>query len=200
MSMKKKFLALALAGAVALPMTVNATSHIVTGVDTQAQEGQITINGVVQTKTGQAPDGQISVELPTSVGFTVDQNGTVIPAGSGSYSVQNKGKNPVDLSVVEFSETQLTTGITVRPETELSSTSRSTLNRSNVYLQLSGNAGTADLGKIKNNPSDTKILEDIPAGGSSNITLSGVAGNKTDATFDNVGTSENFVVKFKVTK
>lgn len=173
------------------------------GPDSNPVYSSINLSGVVQDNQGNAPDGQISVELPVSIGFTVDQNGTVIPAGSGSYSVYNKGKNPVDISIVEFSETQPTTGITIRSYAELNDTSKSTMNRANVYLELSGNAGTVDLGLVKNssnNATNKKILDNIPGGGSLNIVLNGIAGNKKDINFDKQGVSEKFVVKFKVTK
>lgn len=199
MSMKKKFLALALAGAVAMPLTANASgtlSHIVTGNDTQDQYGQVTVNGIVQTQTGQAPDGQISVELPTSMGFTVAKDSSVITAGA--YTVQNKGKNPVSISVVDFTETQPTTGITVESSDSFSAASK---NRAQVALTLTGdNSHVVNLGKFKTDKTEQALLDTVPANGQATVTLNGVAGTNPDSNIDNKGAKEDFVVKFKIHK
>ncbi len=199
MSMKKKFLALALAGAVAMPLTANASgtlSHIVTGNDTQDQFGQVTVNGVVQTQTGQAPDGQISVELPTSMGFTVAQDSSVITAGA--YTVQNKGKNPVSVSVVDFTETQPTTGITVETNAGFNANSKK---RSVVSMTLTGdNSNVVDLGAFKTSKAEQQLISAVPAAGQSTMTLNVVAGTKQDTNADTNGIQEDFVVKFKIHK
>lgn len=202
MSMKKKFLALALAGAVAMPVVANASglTHQVSGPDSQPQYGQVTINGTVQTKGGAAPDGQISVELPTSMAFTVDKNGDVINAGT--YTVHNRGKSDVSLKVADFTESNnTTTGLTVYSETDFAGGAGK--KRNEVVLKLTGTS-TVDLGavaKAANGSKEQEIINTIPANGQATMTLNGVAGKTTDPTgIDQTGAQEDFVVKFKVTK
>ncbi len=89
MTMKKRFLGLALAAMVAVPATTAYASNRVT---IQGQEGrpltqEVTVNGTVNTNTGLAPEGKIEVELPTTLSFTVDKNGSVQGA---NYEVTNK--------------------------------------------------------------------------------------------------------------
>ena len=203
MSMKKKFLALALAGAVAMPVVANASglTHQVSGPDSQPQYGQVTINGTVQTKDGAAPDGQISVELPTAMGFTVDKGGNVINAGT--YTVYNRGKSAVSLSVADFTESNnSTTGLTVHSKTSFNGgTSKK---RNDVYLTLTSGNKTVDLGEVATTSATTKeqlLIETIPANSQASMTLNGQAGKSADTNgVDKTGAQEDFVVKFKVAK
>ena len=203
MSMKKKFLALALAGAVAMPVVANASglTHQVSGPDSQAQYGQVTINGTVQTKAGAAPDGQISVELPTAMGFTVDKDGNVINAGT--YTVYNRGKSDVSLSVADFTESNnSTTGLTVYSKTSFGGGVNK--KRNDVYLTLTSGKKTVDLGEVATTSATTKeqlLIETIPANSQASMTLNGQAGKDADTNgVDNTGAQEDFVVKFKVAK
>ena len=80
MAMKKKFLPLLMAGMVVVGTTglVNAdtTTTTVTGNDTQTLQSSVTVSGSVTTNQGVAPDGKITVELPTKMAFAVDQKVT----------------------------------------------------------------------------------------------------------------------------
>ena len=203
MSMKKKFLALALAGAVAMPVIANATTlgPNVTGTDKQAQYGQVTVNGQVENGKGQAPAGQISVELPMAMGFTVNQAGDLLTANGSSYNVQNKGTSAVKIDVVEFRETKSTTGITVKAESEFAGSKRASLTRDNVSLILSGDGNNRiDLGAILNKTTEATLFDEIPSMGNETMTLTGVAGTSTAGSVETTGAQEDFIVKFKVTK
>ncbi len=175
---------------------------VVSGPDSNPVYSSVKLSGVVQDNQGNAPDGQISVELPTNVGFTVDKNGTVIPAGNGVYNVSNKGKNDVSIFVTEFVETD-PAGITIKRSTDLTSDIkiRQKYSRANVSLELSGDNGhKIDLGQIKDDRQERKLFDVVPAGGTASMTLTGVAGNKQEQSVDDNGVNERFVLKFKVTK
>lgn len=194
MSMKKKFLALALAGMVAMPVVANAStsglSHIVQGSDIKEQYGQVTVNGTVETKTGAAPQGQISVELPTAMAFAVDANGDI---ASANYTVNNKGQKPVKIEVAEFTETRSGAGITVH---QSSGFQKNNKKRSDVTLTLTGDHAV-DLANVT---ASSVLFDRIDATSNRDMTLSGTAGTTTDSTLDKNGEQENFTVKFRVVK
>lgn len=199
MSMKKKFLALALAGMVAMPVVANAsasTGNLATGTEANGAEGKVTINGMVRSNTGQAPAGRIEVELPTSMAFTVDQVGG-FSAGTG-YNVRNNSNCGVKVEVVEFTETQPSSGISIVKSASLTPANE---NRSKVSLTLSGDPSKSV--ELFHGPiSSGTLFENIPAGDSRTMTLTGKAGtNTTNDTLDvKAGISEAFEVKFKISK
>lgn len=211
MSMKKKFLALALAGAVAMPVVANATNNgVIQGPNSASQTGNVNISGTVNTSQGTAAAGQISVQLPTNMGFVVFSDSNV-ETGTG-YDVINKGADPISLSLTNFTDTQPSTGITIQTTSAIEGDkSNNKYNRANVALKLTGDNGkTVDLGefmeaKKSNVSTERTIFANIPgslngAHGQATMVLTGKAGKKTDTTVDKSGASENFVATFKVTK
>lgn len=213
MSMKKKFLALALAGAVAMPVVANATNNgVIQGPNSASQTGNVNISGTVNTSQGTAAAGQISVQLPIDMGFVVHPDSRVQTANNGSYTVVNKGADAISLSLTDFTDTNPTTGITIQTTTDINAdaSNRSKYDRADVALTLTGDSGTVDLGefvkaKKLNNSTERTIFANIPgsqngAHGQATMVLNGVAGKKADAAVDKKGTSENFVATFKVTK
>ena len=79
MAMKKKFLPLLMAGMVVVGTTglVNADTTTITGNDTETLQSNVTVSGSVTTNQGEAPDGKITVELPTKMAFAVDKVGNL---------------------------------------------------------------------------------------------------------------------------
>ena len=69
MAMKKKFLPLLMAGMVVVGTTglVNADTTTVTGNNTETLQSNVTVSGSVTTSQGVAPEGKITVELPTKI-------------------------------------------------------------------------------------------------------------------------------------
>lgn len=200
MSMKKKFLALALAGAVAMPVVANASNNtgIITGTDSAPRTGQVNITGTVNTSQGTAAAGQISVELPTNMGFVVHADGRLETANSGSYTVTNKGQNPVKLDITNFTDTNPNSGITVHSSTEFA---KGTKNRADVKLTLRGNQSDIDLGSFIGTTTEATVFDRIEGNNATaNMTLQGVAGTTSDSTVDNNGANDTFVATFKVTK
>lgn len=202
MTMKKRFLGLALAAAVALPATTayaNTTTISMDENDTRTHN--VTVEGSVRTKTGHAPAGKIEVELPTKMAFTVDQDSKLTGA---TYNVTNKSQNVgVDLFVESFSEADNINGINVLPKNNITSESY----RHEVALTLTSNGTEVDLGNLSEHiTNNTNKLTTINANSTANIVLNGKAGAKPydsgDAheNVDTEGASENFTLVFKIQK
>lgn len=173
MAMKKKFLGLALAAAVALPATSAYAAPIIMG-ENESQNHEVRVDGTVLGKKGEVPSGKISVELPTAMQFTVHEDSTLTAA---NYTVNNTGSVPVQVSVSSFNKTN--GSITVKKKTELQG-SESSLDRSNIYLELNGNVGgetkIIDLGNLSEER-DKRILT-VGAQTDGVITLTGAAGKQ----------------------
>ena len=95
MAMKKKFLGLAMAAMVAMPATgVYANTTTKLGDPTTRVEDEnstfthsVAVSGAVKKSDGSAAAGKITVELPTTMAFTVDEKSDFIGA---TYNVDNK--------------------------------------------------------------------------------------------------------------
>lgn len=211
MAMKKKFLGLALAAAVALPATsVYAAEgyQTIQGEDNATLNHPVKVTGEVKTADGSAAAGKIEVELPTTMAFAVDQNSQLRGA---SYNVSNRSGCDIDVFVSSFSKTK--GDITVKPMTEMDNKSKlEALDRSNVALQLTGTAKgeqkTVDLGKMMTTGTEEKVLN-IAKNSSETMTLSGVAGkmkavdpsnSETPTGVDKNGASADFTLVFKIKK
>lgn len=207
MAMKKKFLGLALAAAVALPATsvyAAGENNIIHGVDTQTYTQNVKVSGSVSNKKGIAPAGKIEVELPTSMTFSVDEASNFRGV---DYNVQNRSSVGVDVLVSEFRTGE--GDITVKPKDELT-THKDTLNRSNVYLELVGYAGgkatSVDLGSLTGNTNNIKVLN-VASGSTGLITLKGGAGtqkvedeSENPDGVDKDGAKGDFTLVFKIQK
>ncbi len=198
MTMKKRFLGLALAAAVALPATTAYANNItLEGVDTAPLSQNVTVSGSVKKADGSAAEGRIEVELPTTLSFAVDQKGGVQGA---NYSVKNNSSKAVIVAVQEFTDTTPNSGITVKAGDVINTESD---NRSTVALSLVGaptpgsaNTTTVDLKSINSGGDD--ILA-VAAGTTSTMTLTGVAGKAADAEgVDKKGASDTFNLVFNI--
>ena len=196
MAMKKKFLPLLMAGMVVVGTTglVNAdtTTATVTGNDTQTLQSNVTVSGSVSNKQGTAPEGKITVELPTKMAFAVDKAGNLT---GGTYTVKNSSKDAIDVYVSEFRKTSgdIEVKQTISPDSD---------NRSNVKLELTGNATTVNLADSQlNGTSDGIKVANVKGNNTGNITLAGEAGKAEDQSgVDQTGASAEFNMVFKVKK
>lgn len=209
MAMKKKFLGLALAAAVALPATsvyAAGENNIINGVDTQTYTQNVTVTGEVKSNQGTVAAGRLEVLLPTSLAFSVDQEGNFTNV---DYSVTNNSKCPITVGVQQFSETNKKEdeGIVLKDE---STNNMSDLPRNNVQMALVGdnNGGTGsrryvDLGAASTQSltQPTDIL-DVPSNQTKVIQLIGNAGKNKTLNSDKLqnGTTETFTVVFAVKK
>lgn len=215
MAMKKKFLGLALAAAVALPATTayaaNDTQSIEMGKN-ETQNVNVPVSGSIRNKQGSAPEGRIEVELPTKMAFTVDQDGNL---PSTTYTIQNRSqRESIDVSVASFSGGSTATeggsdGIKLHPSTTVSS-NPSEKYRNEVELKLTNaqdNSKSVDLGNFKSLNESQRLLATVDSGQTNSIVLSGVAGTKdsngvgsgsTDV--DSKGANEEFNLVFSIKK
>lgn len=194
MAMKKKFLPLLMAGMVVVGTTglVNADTTTVTGNDTQTLQSSVTVSGTVSNKQGTAPEGKITVELPTKMSFAVDQKSNVV---GGTYTVKNSSKEAIDVYVAEFT----TTSGNIEVKQNISEGD----NRSKVKLELTGNVDPVNLAdnKLKTSADDGIKVANIEGNNTRNITLTGEAGKAEDPSgVDQNGASAEFNMVFKVKK
>lgn len=199
MTMKKRFLGLALAAMVALPATT-AYADRVNIADTQTHTQPVQVSGTVNKGDGTAAEGRIEVELPTALSFSVDKKGNLQGA---NYEVTNHSSVPVIVSVQEFRDTTPNEGegITVKKANELSDPANE--KRSTVVLGLlgtpvlGGGQTGIDLSAISKGGND--ILEVDSNGNKGIITLVGLAGKQEDLSgVDAKGAQDTFNLVFKV--
>lgn len=208
MAMKKKFLGLAMAAMVAMPATsvyaFNANGDTLTGNETETMTQNVTVTGEVKSSQGTVAAGRLEVVLPTSMAFSVDQNGNFTNV---NYSVTNNSPSAITVGVQQFSETNRKTdeGIVLKDK----DTEMSTLARNNVQMALvgdldsSGSKRYVDLGASETqNLTQVKEILDVPSNQTKAIQLLGNAGKNKDIDSETVkkGTTETFTVVFAVKK
>ena len=215
MAMKKKFLGLAMAAAVALPVGVYAAPadgyQAVDMGETETKQVTIPVTGSIKNKEGQAPAGRIEVELPTKMAFTVDENGTFSGA---TYTIQNKSSEAaIDVSVASFSGGSnagdgSSNGIKLHKSGTISADPTQKY-RNEVELKLtnSKDGKEIDLGDFAN--VTDKKLATVKASETASVVLSGFAGTKssdsassasTQNDVDKKGASEDFNLVFEIKK
>lgn len=210
MAMKKKFLGLALAAAVALPATGvyangttsnGATHNLIQSASPQDQsvETTIPVNGEVLNSENKS--GKIQVEIPTAMAFAVKSDSKI---EGTQYEVRNLGADSIDISVASF--TKSTGNIDIHTATEISDDAAggTTYTRKDVSLILNGSANdgkkSVDLGKINQGQMSENKVATIPANSNQTITLTGTAGTKTDQNLNKSGTDGSFNLSFRISK
>ncbi len=192
MTMKKRFLGLALAAMVAVPATTAyATDKTITGNDTQTLNHTVKVSGTINNNDGIAPEGTLTVEVPTAMAFTVDEKGNF---SAPTYNITNKSAKGITVSVKEFRDSTPNGGITLET---LDSFDQSQKDRSHIALLLNGRAGgldvSVDLSEV--DPNGDAIL-DLRSGETGMLSLTGVAGEQASTDQENgvdkKGAKENF--------
>ena len=193
MAMKKNFLPVLMAGMVVVGSTglVNADSTTITGDDTQTLQSNVTVSGSVTDNQGVAPQGKLTVELPTKMAFAVDKAGNLTGA---NYTVKNSSRDAIDVYVSEFKRTKGNINVVQNLEDGA--------NRGNVKLELTGNVATVNLAdKGLNGSGDGIKVANITGNNTGNITLGGEAGKNADPSgVDANGATAEFNMVFKVKK
>ena len=215
MAMKKKFLGLALAAAVALPATTayaaNDTQSVEMGKN-DTQNVTVPISGTIRNHQGQAPEGRIEVELPTKMAFTVDQDGNL---PSTTYTIQNRSQDvSIDVSVASFSGGSTATaggsdGIKLHQSGTVTG-HREDKYRNEIELKLTNakdSSKNIDLGNFKSLNESQRLLATVASGETNSIVLSGVAGTKDsnqvgsgNTDVDSKGANEEFNLVFSIKK
>ena len=199
MAMKKKFLGLAMAAAIALPASsAYAANNTLTGNLNDTLTQDVKVSGSVKNNQGVAPAGKIEVELPTTMSFTVDQAGTFQGV---NYQVKNNSAVPISVAVSDFRETNNdpNNGIVLKEH----SVDMSNLARNNVKLALVGNNGHIDLADSGAINQKKVILNVEPNASTGTIQLLGDAGkSKTpdNSKVENDGVDEEFTLVFEIKK
>ena len=205
MAMKKKFLGLAMAAMVALPAAAYADTTFQWN-EGQSQNVDVTVTGSVKSSTGIAPQGKLEVELPVSMEFSVDQNGTFTGT---SYNVTNKSQSKIAVSVANFTENNAKGGINLVPVSEKDTIDQK--GRDNVIMALVGdNNEHIDLGAFnKSADSNKELLVVAGNNGVGTIELTGKAGKQPigtssaqqdSAVTDTTGVAETFKLVFQIKK
>lgn len=199
MSMKKKFLALALAGMVAMPVVANATANQEIVMDKyDSRETNVTLTGDVRSDTGAVAAGKIQVEIPSAVTFSIDQDGGF--TAPNNFIINNKGLEAIKVEVVDFIEESAKDGSDAGIEiNEFSSFNPSGKKRNQIALKLIGSDDSthaADLSQVKSG-TDVTLFENIAGGRSETIRLAGKVGQETGLSN---GASEDFTLRLKISK
>lgn len=170
---------------------VSRSNATVSGKDTEHIVHNVNVRGMVNKSDGNAPEGVLTVELPTAMVFAVDRRGDFTPS---TYTISNKSSVDISISVSEFRSTNKNGGISIKPiDDDISS-----LDRSNLHLALVGNKNRyVDLGKTI---STSKEILDVKASDSSIIQLLGEAGKGRGKEVDDKGAKGDFTLVFKIKK
>lgn len=186
-------------------------TNTVQGIETQPQQSQLQISGTVNDSSGQAPEGQISVTLPSKVSFVVDEKSNVLVAETMSIT-NNSASAAVSVSIASFTDSQqeVGKGITLISEEQLLQY-RDQIDRSYMNLSLTATNGEK-VELLSTGVTNTQLVDNIEAGGAQvGLALEGKAGKLThsnagspgqnaDVNIDSQGTSDTFTLMFKVAK
>lgn len=143
--MKKKFLSLMMAAAVVASTSVSAfaterTHEIQSGKE---KEVEVKVEGNISAHDGSVLPSTVTVTVPTSANFTVDQSGEL---SSSTISIKNSGDTAVLVIASEFIDSDGSEGINVvKSESDLNNT------RKNVTLKITGGEKDAILTSEANN-------------------------------------------------
>lgn len=211
--MKKKFLSLMMAAAVVATTSVSAFAEKYSWSENEDKGISVDITGNVQSETGEITPGSLSVSVPTTASFTVNNGDNGKKVQSASIRVENKGTTPIDVYAYKFADQTPATGskITIVGKSNLG-TADST---ATLALKLSGDRGYAYLKSEsesegngiythENCESKDKAGEEgvklayVNASDSKDITLSGETGNNANA--PNSAVQDNFVLTLKIKK
>lgn len=155
------------------------------------KEINTTIDVKGEVYTSDNASGKIQVEIPTALSFIIDSKGQL---KSADYQITNKSSIGISVSVAQFIDTTMNRDMKIHPMND----DISTLDRSNLHLQLIGDNGkTVDFGETINK--DIEILN-LDALQTKNIILKGESGKAPSKDIDDNGLSDKFILRFKIKK
>ena len=208
--MKKKFLSLMMAAAVVATTSVSAFASSDATVSENGGSVDVKITGAVNGPNDTPPEGTISVTIPTTLAFTVNNAGEV---KGTSLDVKNNGTEDVEIYAYEFIDGNGGLGIEAVKKTSEGIAGEKT---NKVVLNLEGNAGTAGLVSTGNtkgiyDAKNTSAAEQSNADGVKIASLGKLGGQNTGTTINLTGfagknkegvtaLTEQFTVKLKVKK
>lgn len=213
--MKKKLLSLVLAGAMVASTSVSAfaattENKVINSYDEGKNSANVTIEGSVDSDSGQQAAGTISVSIPTALQFRVDTDGNVDGA---SIEVVNNGLDEVEVIAAEFIDNTPNGDITVNNPRDFARSARDSKSRKNVVLWIEGNNGGEPAyfnpnngngicdaaGDIKSNGIVVSTLSKKDGGRNTDtIRLNGYAGTSSDEIQNAL--TDKFTLRLKVKK
>ena len=197
--MKKKVLTSAMALAMLAPTvsTFAATNGVISGTDHATYSSDLSINGQVLNSDNQAPEGQLSVTLPTAASFVVDADGDVTAANTG-FEIINNSSCDIDVKVSKFTDTTPTDGqgITIVDTSGLTGKDRSYVN---LTLLTQGGVSGKQV-PLLSSGFTSQELGTIVAGATTGLTLVGQAGTEADQGNTGNGLQDDFTLTFTVSK
>ena len=209
--MKKKLLSLVLAGAMVASTSVSAFADDkdIT-VENKGTSHEVEVTGnVADTKDNTLP-GTITVTVPTTMAFTINKDGNI---DGGDITIRNKSTESVEVVAKEFIDSNPTSGIIVKKESELADVTNTDEKRY-VSLTLVGQESVGlisekqatGLVKLTDNSefttSDNPSLGTIIPKGELNLRLTGVTKKGTDGNYvaPNKPVNNRFTLKLKIQK
>ena len=156
--MKKKLLSLVLAGAMVASTSVSAFAET-TYQDTTIQENeqgkdvQIGITGNVLDDDGNKVPGTISVTVPTTTSFTVNESGKVI---SSDMVITNHSDEKLVVVASKFEDSNGTEKINIITKTSFGADA-SQQNKGTIWLRLTGSTNNIGLTSEANTSSNGKM-------------------------------------------
>lgn len=146
--MKKKLLSLVLAGAMVATTSVSAFADDSKTYDinsTKEQNHKVTITGDVANRDNVTLPGTITVTVPTTMAFTVDNKGNV---DGGRISVVNKSNQSVEVVAKEFSDSTPNSKIVLVKDSQLDTKIVDGNGDGNTYVSLDLVGGTNTVGLV----------------------------------------------------
>ena len=209
--MKKKLLSLVLAGAMVASTSVSAFADDkdIT-VENKGTSHQVEVTGnVADTKDNTLP-GTITVTVPTTMAFTINKEGNI---DGGDITIRNKSTESVEVVAKEFIDSNPTSGIIVKKESELADVTNTDEKRY-VSLTLVGQESVGlisdkqatGLVKLTDNSefttSDNPSLGTIIPKGELKLTLTGTAKGNSSGDYEapNKPVNNRFTLKLKIQK
>lgn len=197
--MKKKVLTTAMALAMLAPTMTSfaaTTTDTVGGDDKITHSSELQIAGSLLSNTNQAPEGQISVILPTAASFTVDADGTVITPTD--LAITNNSSCEINVKVSKFTDSTPKDGEGI---TLVNAAGLVSKDRSYVNLTLLPQGGTSG-GQVEllSDGFRTGDLGTFVAGSATKLSLVGQAGQEDDASSIENGVRDDFTLTFTIAK
>ena len=185
---------------------LRASSGNITGSDTTEQKHNISITGNVLNDKGEMPSGTFQVVVPTTASFTVNEKGQFLTI---PFTIKNEGYQNIDVYAYKFIDVDGTSGINVKPKSEINEQS----SRSDIAMNISGNNSTAyfkteDIDDEKTGVYNESNLQSsagsngikvskILAGSNDTLTLHGEAGKNSNI---DTAISNRFTLILKIKK
>ncbi len=180
LKMNKKFLSMALCGAILVGGTVGASATTIDRTESMDNtiDQNVKITGTANNSEGIAPAGTLSVTVPTQAAFTVDSTGKL--TGSTLTVANNSGGGlEIETTLASFTAEEANTMELIGFDSEGQDTIELE-NRGQVKLTFNGT-------RFINGTENVLLSSSIASGSSASYQLSGTAGPKVEWEYEEDG-------------